>query len=72
MSIEGTDPIERTGKVSFGGILKKVYLAGLPESKVGDYVLVHAGFALTVVDEEEAKATFELLKAVEELSGPQV
>lgn len=65
------DEIFRIGKVSFGGIQKEVNLSMVPEAKVGDYVLVHVGVAISVVDEEEAKTTFEYLKEmgeVEELS----
>ena len=58
------------GKVSFGGILKDVCLAYLPEVKVGDYVLVHVGFALSRIDEEEAQEVFRLLEEIGELSEP--
>ena len=51
------------GKVDFGGIRKEVCLAYVPEAEVGDYVLVHVGFALSRVDEDEAKRVFEWLKA---------
>ena len=68
-SIEGDDPIWRTGKVDFGGILKEVSLAYVPEVKIGDYVIVHVVFALSRVDESEAKQVFEYLREMEELSG---
>ena len=58
----------RTGKVDFGGILKEVSLAYVPEVKVGDYVIVHVGFALSRVDEDEAKQVFEYLREMQELS----
>jgi hydrogenase expression/formation protein HypC len=67
------DETFRTGKVSFGGIQKEVNLYMVPEAKVGDYVLVHVGVAINVVDEEEAKQTFQFLKdmgEVEELETP--
>jgi hydrogenase expression/formation protein HypC len=67
-SISGEDPLMRAGKVDFGGILKEVSLAYVPEVKVGDYVIVHVGFALSRVDEEEAKQVFEYLRQMEELS----
>ncbi|HBR56784.1 MAG TPA: hydrogenase assembly protein HupF [Blastocatellia bacterium] len=67
-SIEGLDPSFRTGRVNFGGIVKNVNLAYVPDADVGDYVLVHVGFALTVVDEEEAVKVFEYLKQMDELS----
>jgi hydrogenase expression/formation protein HypC len=49
------------GKVSFGGIAKDVCLAYVPEAQVGDYVIVHAGFALNCIDEAEAMEVFKLL-----------
>ncbi len=70
-SITGEDPLMRTGKVDFGGILKEVSLAYVPEAKLGDYVIVHVGFALSRVDEEEAKQVFEYLRQMEELSDLQ-
>ncbi len=50
------------GKVSFGGIAKDVCLAYVPEAQVGDYVIVHAGFALNCIDEAEAMEVFKLLR----------
>jgi hydrogenase expression/formation protein HypC len=67
LSIAGDDPLARTGKVSFGGILKEVSLACVPEAKVGDYVIVHAGLAISVLDEEEAARTLEYLQQIQEL-----
>jgi len=67
-SISGDDPLMRSGKVDFGGILKEVSLAYVPEVKVGDYVIVHVGFALSRVDEAEAKQVFAYLREMEELS----
>lgn len=61
------DETFRTGKVSFDGIIKEVSLTLVPEAKVNDYVLVHVGAAISIVDEEEAKKTFELLKQLDEL-----
>jgi len=52
----------RNGKVRFGGIAREICLAYVPEAKVGDYVLAHAGFAITIVDEEEARATLALFE----------
>ena len=57
----------RMGKVNFGGIVKEVCIECTPEAVVGDYVLVHAGFALNIVNEAEALRTFELLKEMEQL-----
>ena len=66
-SISGDDPLTRMGKINFGGILKEASLAYVPEAKVGDYVIVHVGFALNRVDEDEAHKVFEYLKEMEEL-----
>jgi hydrogenase expression/formation protein HypC len=68
VSIEGDDPIVRDGKVNFGGVVKRINLSLVPEAKIGDYVLVHVGLALSIVDEEEAKQVFEFLKTLGELS----
>jgi len=56
------------GRVSFGGITKDVCLAYTPEVEVGDYVIVHVGFALSRIDEEEAQQVFEYLREIGELS----
>lgn len=71
LSVEGSEPLLRTGKVSFGGIIKDVNLAYVPEAAVGDYVIVHVGFAISTVDEEEAGKVFEYLKQMSELSDLQ-
>ncbi len=67
ISIEGEDAVFRRGRVNFGGIVKDVSLAYLPEAKIGDYVLVHVGFALSIVDETEANKVFEYLREMGEL-----
>ena len=54
----------RYGEVDFGAILKEIRLDYTPEARVGDYVLVHVGFALTVVDEHEAQRVFEALHEI--------
>ena len=61
------DETFRVGRVSFDGIIKEVSLTLVPEAKIDDYVLVHVGAAISVVDEEEAKKTFDLLKQLGEL-----
>lgn len=66
-SITGDDPLSRMGRINFGGILKEAGLAYVPEANVGNYVIVHAGFALSRVDEDEAQKVFEYLKQMEEL-----
>lgn len=67
IEITGDDPYLRTGRVSFGGIIKQVSLACVPEARVSDYVLVHVGMALSVVDEQEAAEVFTYLKQMGEL-----
>jgi len=62
------DETFRFGKVSFGGIMKDVNLSMLPEARIGDYVLVHVGVAISMVDEEEANKTFEYIRRIGELS----
>jgi hydrogenase expression/formation protein HypC len=57
----------RMGKVAFGGIRREVNLSMVPEAKVGDYVLVHVGVAITVVDETEALKTLEYIRQIGEL-----
>ena len=67
-SVSGDDPLTRMGRINFGGILKQACLAYVPEARVGDYVIVHVGFALSRVDEEEAQKVFGYLKQMEELA----
>ena len=61
------DETFRMGKVSFDGVLKEVSLALVPEAKVDDYVMVHVGAAISVVNEEEANKTFDILRQLGEL-----
>ena len=64
--VDGQDIAFRLGKVDFGGIRKDINLAYTPEAEVGKYVLVHVGFAISVIDEDEAKRVFQYL---EEMGG---
>jgi hydrogenase expression/formation protein HypC len=66
-NISGDDPLTRMGKINFGGILKEASLAYVPEAKVGDYVIVHVGFAISRLDEAEAQKVFEYLNQMEGL-----
>lgn len=66
ISVEGED-LNRTGRVSFGGVVKEVSLAYVPEAQVGDYVIVHVGFALSMVDEAEAQRVFDYLEEMGDL-----
>ncbi len=61
LSVEGNDPLTRQGRIAFAGAVKPANLAYTPEAKPGDYVLVHAGFAITVIDEGEALKTLAYL-----------
>ncbi len=65
--ITGDEPLTRMGRINFGGVVKEACLAYVPDVKVGDYVIVHVGFALSKVDEDEAHKVFEYLKRMEEL-----
>ena len=67
VSISGDDILTRMGKINFGGIVKEACLAYVPEVTIGDYVIVHVGFALSKVDEAEAQKVFEYLKQMDEL-----
>lgn len=55
----------KMAKVDFGGIVKEVCMEYLPEVKVGDYTIVHVGFGLSILDEQEARETMELLRQIE-------
>lgn len=67
LSTSGYDQVSRTGKVDFNGIIKEVSLAYTPQAQIGDYVIVHVGFAISQVDEKEAAQVFEYLKEMNEL-----
>ena len=68
LSIEGDDPVLRAGRVDFAGIVKRANLSYVPEASVGDYVLVHVGFAISTVDEAEARQVFAYLKEMGDLA----
>ncbi len=72
LSIEPNSMGMTMGKVSFSGVIKEVCLAYVPEAQIGDYVIVHAGFALNRLDEAEATEVFELLKEMGEVEDVQV
>jgi hydrogenase expression/formation protein HypC len=65
LSIEGDDSLTREGRVSFAGLVKPVNLAYVPEAQIGDFVLIHAGFAIAVIDEAEALRTLAYLAELE-------
>ena len=62
------DETFRQGTVVFGEVIKDINLSMVPEANVGDYVMVHVGVAISVVDEEEASKTFDLLRQMGELN----
>ncbi len=63
--VSETDDIFRLAKVSFSGALKEINLTMIPEAKIGDYVLVHVGTAISIIDEEEAKITEDLFRQMD-------
>jgi hydrogenase expression/formation protein HypC len=67
LEIKGDDPLMRSGRVSFGGLVKEINLAYTPDAKVDDYVLVHVGFAISIIDEVEAERVFSYLDELGEI-----
>lgn len=61
-----TDGASRIAKVQFGGVTRQIHLDFVPEANIGDYVLVHVGFAISRIDAEEAERTFQLLREMGE------
>jgi hydrogenase expression/formation protein HypC len=70
LEVHGTDEL-RTARVQFGGIVRGVALNFVPEATVGDYVLVHVGFAISRVDQQEAERTYQLLREMGELEAEE-
>jgi hydrogenase expression/formation protein HypC len=68
-SIAEAGPLMRTGRVNFGGVTREVNLGCVPEAAIGDYVLVHVGFAISIVDPAEARRVFAYLRDIEELEA---
>jgi hydrogenase expression/formation protein HypC len=66
VTISGEEPLSRNGRIDFGGVLREVSLACVPEAREGDYVLVHVGLALSVLDEEEAREVLDSLRQMAE------
>ncbi len=60
------------GRIDFAGITKDVCLAYVPEVKLGDYVIVHVGFAISQVDEDEAMQVFDYLRQMDELAELEI
>ncbi len=65
LSITGEDPLLKTGKISFAGVVKEVSLAYVPEAEIEQYVIVHVGFAIAIVDESEAQKTLDYLQQMQ-------
>ena len=64
LETSGDEALTRTGKVSFGGTVREVNLACVPEARPGDFVIVHVGLALSVVNRKEAERVFDYLREV--------
>jgi hydrogenase expression/formation protein HypC len=73
ITITGEDPLFRTAKVDFDGVAREVSLSCLPQAKAGDYVIVHVGVAISILDEDDAKQTLDDFQQLKELAagGPQ-
>ena len=72
VEVLGDDPLLRSAKVSFAGVVKLISLTCTPEAKLGDFVLVHVGVAISTIDPQEAAETYQYLKAMGELDGLDV
>lgn len=57
----------RMGKIDFGGVVREACLAYVPEAEVGDYTVIHVGFAISLLSEEEAQASLEILSELADL-----
>jgi hydrogenase expression/formation protein HypC len=68
---EDNDPLLRKGQVDFSGIAKEISLAYVPEAQIGDYVIVHAGFALSLLDPKEAQAGLQAFRELAEFKGEE-
>ena len=68
ISIDDSASLTRTGRIEFGGIVKEACLAFIPEAGIGDYVLVHAGIAISTIKEDEARRTFEYLDQINQIN----
>ncbi len=71
IKISGNDPLSRMGQIDFSGISKEISLAYLPEAKLDDYVIVHAGFAISLIDEEDAKESLNAFQELDDFEANQ-
>ena len=69
ISMTGEDAFSRTGRVEFAGIHKEVSLAYVPEAQLVDYVIVHAGFAISILDQQEAQQSIQAFAQLDGLEG---
>jgi len=67
---DDNDPLARKGQINFSGVRKEVSLAYVPEAKINDYVIVHAGFALSVLDEADALISLQAFDEFSEFQNP--
>jgi hydrogenase expression/formation protein HypC len=67
MEVYGSNGL-RMAKVDFGGVVREACLEYVPEAKLGDYTVIHVGFAISLLNEEEARESLEMLRAISELS----
>jgi hydrogenase expression/formation protein HypC len=72
ISVTEDDELLRQGRVDFGGVIMNVSLACVPDALIGQYVLVHVGMAISVVDEREAKRVFEYLDQMDDLAELEI
>lgn len=71
LSVSGENPLTRSAKVSFGGVTRDICLAYAPEASVGDFVIVHVGFAISVIDRQAAERVQQTLRELE-ASGNEI
>jgi len=69
ISIQEGEPMDRAGKVDFSGIIKEVHLGYVPKARIGDYVNVHAGFAIAVLQETEAVEILQIFAEMNQQTG---
>ena len=71
LEVSGDEELMKTGRVSFGGTVREVNLAYVPQVRIGDYVVVHVGFAISILNESEARRVFDDLESLEEPEIPE-
>lgn len=71
LEVSGGEELMKTGRVSFGGTVREVNLAYVPQVKIGEYVVVHVGFAISILNESEARRVFDDLESLEEPEIPE-